>query len=272
MRRAGFTLLELLVSITVLALLLAIVYAGVDSISRNAELANSVTREMRQRQFLTQHFGDTLPSVYADPSLLRQAYAFSGRDTQGPHGPANSLRFVSSAPLRSGKALPGMLKTVTYQVTEAGAPDEDAAGFGGEERLQLALQYSEQALVIDEDGSRSDAGVLFRVEDGAEHGWEIPIQSIDFSYHDGEAWQPEWSSIDQGFLPWAVRVRINFPKTEDELRGLIRMGVDPQEDADLDIIYPIPLGTGVQEPFIPLNPNAQTEAENSLFRDMPGRR
>ena len=80
-------------------------------------------------------------------------------------------------------------------------------------------------------------------------GWSVPLRSLDIEYYDGseEEWVEEWDSTVLERLPWSVRVKINFPLTEEGLEAEEDAGIDPDEDPDLLLVVPIPLATGAME-------------------------
>jgi hypothetical protein len=59
----------------------------------------------------------------------------------------------------------------------------------------------------------------------------------------------EWNSDETGVLPWAIRVQINLAKTEGQLMEEASMGVDPQEDFDLDVTVVLSSSAGVLQAF-----------------------
>jgi prepilin-type N-terminal cleavage/methylation domain-containing protein len=101
---------------------------------------------------------------------------------------------------------------------------------------------------------------------------EVGIRTLDFEYFDGKEWVKEWNSsaydtepIPQagfgasataranqrpeamGRLPWAVRVRINFHKTDEELALEKREGLIEKEDVDFELVIPLRQGQGITQ-------------------------
>jgi hypothetical protein len=54
-------------------------------------------------------------------------------------------------------------------------------------------------------------------------------------------------------MPWAIRVRINFARTEAQLRADMSAGIDLRENPDMDMTIAIPAGVGVYAEFIDQN-------------------
>ena len=102
---------------------------------------------------------------------------------------------------------------------------------------------------------------------------EMPIRTLDIEYFDGEEWVKEWNSSaydnqlqDQspaqgqalnlnkhptpepmGRLPWAVRFRINFEKTAEELAQDRKDGLIEDEDVDFEMVVPVHQGQGITQ-------------------------
>jgi len=89
--------------------------------------------------------------------------------------------------------------------------------------------------------------------------WTVPIQSVDITYFDGEEWIDTWDSLAIGHLPWSIRVRLNFARTDEELEADRKEGIDIEEDPDFDLIVPIPLGSGVISEYLEEDMNAKAD-------------
>lgn len=100
--------------------------------------------------------------------------------------------------------------------------------------------------------------------------FEMPIRTLDIEYFDGEEWVQEWNSsaydnsaeLEQttgfslnrpkvgepmGRLPWAVRFRINFAKTQEELERDRQEGYNEDEDVDFEMVVPVRQGQGITQ-------------------------
>lgn len=277
--RAGFTLLELMVSISILTIIVSIVYVSFDSIVDSSAVAETAARDMRLRQFLSRGFSATIPSIRVDEGAQIQSYQLLGEKNDGAYGPADKLQFVCAQNLLGARSLPGVIKRVTYEVVDRNAGDGEEALTGVEfgefeadaEEPDLLLVYREKPLLVDmllEEGG----GMLAAFDPVAEAGyasWSVPVRSVDFAYFDGEEWLEEWDSLAEGVLPWAIRVRVNFQKTKEALDFDRAAGLDPVEDPDFEATLLVPAGAGTREPFIPLNPAMANWGQGDLFGDGP---
>lgn len=101
--------------------------------------------------------------------------------------------------------------------------------------------------------------------------FEMPVRTLDIEYFDGEEWVKQWNSSayetpvdDQtqssglltnpiepsepmGRLPWAVRFRINFEKTQEELDQDRHDGLIEDEDVDFEMVVPVRQGQGITQ-------------------------
>lgn len=279
----GFTLIELMITISLLMVITTIVYASFSSVVTTIDGARMVAEELRFRQFLARSFstnlsqtsGDWRPGAALREPILTNADAagdeagdegevvrfwLRGEDDRGPLGPKDSLTFTSAAPLLGNTALPGFLKEVRYEVEEAARDEElEFSDEVDEEALSNVLVVTETPVMTEPNDFT--AGDLFEAPDsdalaelaakiGYEPGgWSAPIRTLDFQYFDGEDWVEEWDSREEGRLPWSVRIRINFARAAEELEELAMLGLDLEENPDFEMVVGIPTGLGTtQEP------------------------
>ncbi len=259
----GFTIIELMVAITVLTVLTAIIAASFMAVTDSTIIAQEAAEEQRVRQFLTRSFSRGLASVYSDAASLAPDFQFLGIDESGPNGPADSLSFCSATPLPGVNSLPGMLKVVSFSM---GVPGGDAApgalgaagpdGLLDSDALETTLTIMETPLVLAPmDGFDEPLGAGPSAEEETPTGRTLPIRSLDFEYyHSGrEEWVEEWDSNVEGFLPWAVRVKINLARTREEAAADMAEGIDFEEEPDIDLTVVLPLGAGVVEEWMDIN-------------------
>lgn len=296
MTRRGFTLLEVLVAMSILIVIVAVVYASFASVTDTISVARVRTEEMRLRQFLERSLRTNLTSVYVDRAYEQQVFQFVGINDQNTEGPRDSLRFVSTNQLMGGLALPGDFKEVRYEV------------FGGEEgRVQLSaeqkrereayeaadmnpdqakLEATETPLLasnaqsidaetgnIDLDSSNSQSQNFDQRQRQSQNqnedqlqnaamyqapSWSVPIRTLDITYFDGVEWVEEWDSTTMGRLPWCVQIRINFARTEEEIQREIDQNIDIENSPDFEMVVPLPIALGQQTDGRALN-----EAENA---------
>ena len=245
-RKQGFTLLELLVAMLVLVVITIMVHMTFASVTDTMAAARDESDRLLVRQALHRSLKTNLSSVYADQAGLMSEFAFLGETGDGAFGPGDTLRFVAALPMPGAFALPGEMKVVEYTMVPESDLDWAAMGYPGDpERPAMALVISEYPVQRQDDlgGDLSGAAEL-PVSERA-----VPVASFDVQYFDGmtEEWLEDWDSLAEQRLPWAVWVRVNFPRGTEEAPPV-------QEDggfdaADLDVMIPLAPGTGLTEPF-----------------------
>jgi prepilin-type N-terminal cleavage/methylation domain-containing protein len=253
--QAGFTMIEIMVAMVILVILVGAVYTCFVSVADTADIARTSADELRVQQQLWKHFTENIGAIHPNPNA---EYALVGEDESGSFGDADTLRFVTQLPMSGAKALPGLVKKVEYHIDDPSVSEE--GGFQTfaideaptEEKEGVTLFITESPLVL---FGEDEGGELFEAEDAGEDEivWEreLPVRSVNFQYYDGtaEEWVEEWNSDETAFLPWAIRVQVNLAKTEGQLAEEASMGVDPQEDFDLDVTVVLSAGASVLSEF-----------------------
>ncbi len=254
MGKRGFTLLELLVAITILVVLMGIVYGAFYSVVTSIQSSRLGMEEMRLRQFLARNMKQNFSTVYGDPAMEQEVFMFLGQSNDGPNGARDSVRFASMAPLIGGMGLPGDLKEVRYEAA-AERDTEMGLSYGRSETADEdapAYLHSIETPLLGADVQELDAADGFFVPSSGYEapGWSVPIRSMRLDYFDGQDWIREWDSLEMGRLPWCVRIRINFAKPEDVLEEERRQGIDPEDDPDFDMLVTLQSGLGVNDEMV----------------------
>jgi prepilin-type N-terminal cleavage/methylation domain-containing protein len=260
----GFTLVEMLVAVSILVIVVAIVYATLSSVVTATEQARVAAEEMRLRQFLARSFVTNFSTVYTDPGMADERYVFISKSEGGSGGNLDSVEFCSSAPIMGGLAPPGVLKLVRYAAASGGDAEYGMDGLSEDEQdaYESGPKLATKEALITEGASMDDLGQTqlsgFSNQGGAGADragiegldemegpeWSVPISSFDLAFFDGEEWQEEWDSIAMGRMPWCVRIRINYARTDEEKDADRSAGLSMDEDPDYEAIIPIPLGVG----------------------------
>ena len=251
-------MLELLIAVLVLSILVTIVYLCFASVLDTAEAARANAEVLRFRQFLWRSFTTNLASIYADPGCVSAEYQFLGANEDGYLGPADTLRFCTVLPMAGPKSLPGVLRVVEYAILDTAEMEEggtlgeyDIDVSQAEDRGGIVLSIREEPLVLESSGAEAD------LEEADIEGIErhVPIASMDIEFYDGntDEWLEEWDSIALGRMPWAVHIRINFARTDEEMDAINAAGINLDEEPDMDLTFALPIGMGVLEQFIDAN-------------------
>jgi type II secretion system protein J len=190
--RRGFTLLEILLTMVVLALLLSGVYAVLVGTIQAVERVEYVTQRSE--------IGPGILRIVArdfEHAVMpggRPAGAFLGKNQGYGAFSTDRVDFVANVPtLGPFEALggkggapprPSPMNEVGYRLM----PNPFAPG--------LFRLFRRESYYVDEDPL--SGGMLFEVYDR--------VRSFQLEYFDGKEWRPQWSSLEMGGMPVAVRV------------------------------------------------------------------
>jgi len=249
----GFTLMELLISITVLTILVGLIYGSFASITNTMNIARDNADLLRYRQVVWRSLTTNLQAVYADSACLQPDYQFLGETKNGAYGSADSLRFVAALPMPGSQSLPGVIKVVSYTLSDyAAVSPELLAGMTlDDDRPGGVLVIREEPLQLESSDFVTRAGdPKWAVYERA-----VPVASIKIQYYDQvqNEWREEWDSTTEQRLPGGVWFQINFPRTREEREEELRQGINALEHPDLEYITFLPLGRGVELPFPDFN-------------------
>jgi prepilin-type N-terminal cleavage/methylation domain-containing protein len=196
----GFTLLELLVSLTILAMIVATIFGTFHVAARSYEKADEIIEA-------------TQDQVYGWGQLARQVRsAYPYRSEKGRvffKGEEDSVEFVSAYSLRWGGRR-GLFR-VLYEVREL---EEEVYGF---------MVYEEQLLDVDqleEDVDEDDYEVLFEVK-------TLPVfQYFDKDEAKGDSeegkWEDSWDE-DSGALPGRIAVVMGEADPDEDVSRSVQM-------------------------------------------------
>lgn len=261
-RRAGFTLLEVLIAISVLVVVVGIVYESLQAVTNATEVAREQDSDIRVRDFLLRNFSTNLATVYADVGLLNTQFELIGKNEGNG---IDTLDFCSSAPLMGGASEPGLLKHVHYGEAENKASsdggvlapentEDSASMFEATERL---LRESSDYVASSSGGGttnmltsklRLDTHETELVEgaDEVTPTWSIPVEAVDFQYYDGDKWVEEWDSSSMMRMPWCIRVRINFVRSAEDASSGGARTLGEQDEGDFQMYISLPMSVGVR--------------------------
>lgn len=311
-RACGFTLLEVLIAISILVIITAVVYSSLSTVVTATEIARVSADEMRKSQFLTRSFQSNFSTVVADSMYQDERYVLVGISEKGSRGSMDSLEFACSSPVIGAASPPGAIKRVYYGAVSQ-SPGAGGGGFFGDDDTQpvgaMKLESSEQ-MMLDPDFAEQYGGDLFSGGGGAANsfsggssfdrgggslsrtgsgrsssrgsgashepllggdaeqppGWSVPLDGFDLAYFDGYEWVEDWDSIEFGRMPWAVRIRLNYARSEEENDADREAGIRQDEDFDFVAVIPIPIGAGlIPEEEKTNNPGGRSTNRGNLF-------
>lgn len=196
-RAAGFTLIEVLVASTISAVLIVALYAVFHG-------------ALNLRESTFERVDHSLPRSYASQTLRRDFAAMTppsgilAGPLLGERGEDNALRtdslefYTASAVVAAGEPW-GDIQKVEYRLGESDSS-------GSEEGRDFVRVVTRNLLAT-------------TTEEPPERRLLTGVESLEFSYYDGEIWEESWdSTTHENESPLAVRVRIEFAEGEGGAR------------------------------------------------------
>jgi len=181
----GFTLLEMLVAMTLMAVLAGVLYASLSTGFRGRRVTEAALEPARRGAAALALIGPDLDCAVPPTGLL--AGEFLGEDARGDNGePADGVRFHSLAREQSGATPPFPIRRLQFSL----ATDEEKHETVLLRRTTLNLLAPEEPEPVEEVICRG-------------------VRSFDTAYYDGYGWVDSWDSTAAGdVLPLAVRLTL----------------------------------------------------------------
>ncbi len=203
---SGFTLLEVLIAITILAVMAGIVFSVfLGSTSRSRALEEEM--ELRQTAgSVLNLIAEDLKGAYVHPGSVP---FFLGRDLFNRENPADGVDLMTTA------VLPVNPMTVSGDLAEVGYTLIHEAD------NEVGTLYRREDAPPEEPGD--DGGSSFEMSDR--------VLSLNFRYSDGDNWSDEWDSQDQaldnmkGKIPNEIEIEITMEHQDS--RVTLRTIVSP---------------------------------------------
>jgi type II secretion system protein J len=186
MNRNGFTLLEILLSLTLLAIILATIYQAFFGHVKTMEATRLVEEQYQIGRTALDMIAREIEGAYLGSK--ENAYIFLGIDDQSVEGtPTDTLHFVTTSSFTGSNRLEESgLREITYRFTV-------------DEETEEGLIIRREDFTVDED--LQGGGVEQILAEG--------IKGIDLLFIDEEGKEVEaWDSAETGQLPKAVKITI----------------------------------------------------------------
>lgn len=198
---AGFTLIEILVAVTILTMIFSIVFGTFFYTINNAEEREEQAALYHRANFILNGISQNVSSAYVPFAGDSRSYIeeegedrdpiFFGRDDYINDSDADSLSLFTANPRFGSDSTPGNVSHVNYQVSENFELEE----WRRDEHNPLTLGFSANSLLL---------------LDPEKTQWTLNIRSLNIEYFDGVGWLQEWSYEGQGVLPRAMRVSLGL--------------------------------------------------------------
>ena len=206
---SGFTILEVLVAVTILAMMATIVFSVFFYTITNAEQLEERAALRHRAGFILGDISRTVSSAYAPyggayvgeedgrPIFLGMGDPF-GEDSAGSLGV-----FTTNPRLAAGTQSAG-IAFVSYELIES-VDVEQAPGWIAEENNPLVLLCAVEPILAIGDG-----------EAGSFTSWALNVHSLNLEYFDGLEWAPEWNYEEREGYPDAVKIDLELRDSNDE--------------------------------------------------------
>lgn len=195
MTERGFTLIEMLVAVTVSALLLTTTYGIVTSVSRTRDRLSTDGEGFHLARVINERLARELRGAYYSASNTASLFA-GGLDENGV--PYLQLATTAATPASGGSGI----VMVRYRLAEDGE--------------------GEKVLLRDEHPLNSQpAG------EQPEQQFASGIEDLQFRFRRGTEWQPNWHSAEQAGLPDLVELTLTAKGAEGLLPFLTAIELAP---------------------------------------------
>ncbi len=205
MSRRGFTLVELMLAILLLAIMMSIVYGVVVSTVQAAQRVEEITLGTETGPAILARLREDLEAAILP---AKDADSFAGYDRKGSSGDRDRIDLVSAVmaygPERDGE------EAVFHGVNEVGYQVIDSR-----QDPSVGVLYRREDYFLDAEPLKG--GRLSELYDRVRH--------FNLQYWDGENWREDWSmKREKGKLPQAVKIEL-------------RIVVDDRDDKDVERFY-----------------------------------
>jgi prepilin-type N-terminal cleavage/methylation domain-containing protein len=187
LQSSGFTLLEILLAVSILAIILAAIYTSFSTAARNVEQAETIRDSTDLARTLVAKISDDVANVYVKSSL--KYTAFRGKKEEAGTG-GGSIRHdsISMTTLTNWRRLDSK-EMELWEVGYFFKEKPDGTGF---------VMMRREKRELSNDVPVGEGGVEYQITDR--------IESLQFRYNTGgDTWTDEWSRRD---LPKIVEIAL----------------------------------------------------------------
>jgi general secretion pathway protein J len=178
----GFTLLEVVISVGILAVILTIVYNTFNSSMKAFTAMENQGDAYAQARIVLNRMSEEIASIYF--SAENPNTGLLGEDRDEYDLPADSLHFTSLSHIR--------------WVKDSRESELCEIGYYLEKDEETGFLFRREDWNV--DGTLEEGGITLELAEG--------IDGLNFRYYDGEEWVDEWDSRIKKGLPKAIEVEL----------------------------------------------------------------
>ncbi len=201
---SGFTLLEVLVAIAILAIVATMVYSSFGTSLDIIDRVGLGADHYREARFVLGRMAEELSMAYRPKGEVFKDAVFVGLDGRVEERDADSIRFTAVSGLRylpDEKA--SDLQLLEYRL----------AADSGDSSLSLLREEMANPLVLSDSATGLSA-----IGEG--------VHSFNLRYYDGKEWVDSWDGDSRRGLPLVVEIEVSFlgsGKTQQAFRSWVRL-------------------------------------------------
>lgn len=195
-RQGGFTLIEVVLALSILVILLGVLFSAIRLGIRSWEKGESAVEESAVRRYiatrLARDIGSMYPYIQNDGESAK--YLFNGS--------ADSFGFVTASERYADNLPWGGARWVLYSA--------------GDKGLMVA-----EKTVPSRDVEKPEGGSIFILSP--------QVKEIRFEYMGPDGWEKSWNADDKGRLPSSVRSSVTFKDGRAPLTLTVQVGITQTE-------------------------------------------
>ena len=194
-QRLGFTLLEVLVSMVILAIVLTIAYRVFTSSYSALDQINPERDLFHTARVILDRMTDEIQSAYYRPDL--EYTGFVGESDEREDAPRDSLAFSAMANFYWIKRVEGIKESDFLKISYTTVESEE------DETETVLMRRQDPSL-----GSFEDDFEQIEFSERGVHQLADSVWGLDLMYFDGVEWVDEWNADEREGLPRAVEVKL----------------------------------------------------------------
>ncbi len=201
----GFTLIEMLVALAMIATIVSMVYGSYAATSRSMEMYDSRLTCAQRTQLVLRLMERQLRCAYQQPAEPEATEPHEASDNRVQESPRiNEIRISKSRP-----TFVGGVRKVGGEVLDFLTTAGPTGGQGGLQEL-ARIRYRHDS-TLGTLAIRWEPHLDTMRQDDSTDPWQTVLQQvsqIDIEFFDGLQWRPEWSGQASRTLPRAVRLSL----------------------------------------------------------------